>query len=159
MPQYYRIIKRKYAGTPLSAGAGGARWNTRGVPLIYAGSNVSLVHLEFLCIKGGTVLMDTWSLVTLELPSDSPNLELEMLPTEWDSRPYPRSTQLFGRTWVQENISVALKVPSARLPIVSYPSEHNLLINPQHPNFTQEVHVKSIVDLYFNLNEWATGHN
>jgi hypothetical protein len=55
------------------------------------------------------------------------------------------------------NTSICLKVPSARILLKAYPREHNLLINPLHPNLLGEVKVVSVDDLFFNLNEWASG--
>jgi hypothetical protein len=57
------------------------------------------------------------------------------LPSDWKMRPYPISTQQIGSQWAQKMISPYLKVPSCRIAISSYPEEHNLLINPIHPDF------------------------
>ncbi|MDZ7650272.1 MAG: RES family NAD+ phosphorylase [Cytophagales bacterium] len=157
MSDYFRIIQKKYSGSPLGYGTGGARWNARGVPMIYAGSSVSIITSEFLSIKGGAVVEEEWSLVSYSISSDPPFLDTTSLPVDWDSRPYPLSTQEFGRTWARRATSVCLKVPSSRILLKAYPKEHNLLINPLHPNLHNEVTVISIDDLFFNLNEWATG--
>lgn len=112
---------------------------------------------EYLCIKGTTLLMTEWSLVTYTIDTDIPGLEEDTLPAEWDARPYPLTTQIFGDGWAINRTSVGLKVPSARLLLSAYPREHNLLVNPFHPEFTKTVAVKRVEDLYFHLNEWATG--
>ncbi|NBB87146.1 MAG: RES domain-containing protein, partial [Bacteroidetes bacterium] len=46
----------------------------------------------------------------------------------WDDRPYGRASQAWGDTWIREQTSLALKVPS-----VVEPLESNYLINPGHP--------------------------
>ncbi len=158
MADYFRIIQKKHAATPMGYGSGGARWNSRGVPMIYAGSSVAIITSEFLSIKGGTVVEQAWSLITYSVLSDPPVLDAALLPDDWDSRPYPLSTQEFGKIWARTNTSVCLKVPSARILLKAYPQEHNLLINPLHPNLPNEVTVVSVDDLFFNLNEWATGN-
>ncbi len=157
MAEYYRLLAKKHIGNPFGYSLVGARWNARGVPVIYAGSSVAIITTEFLSIKGGTVVNERWSLITYSITDDPPFLETTQLPKDWDSRPYPLSTQEFGRTWARGNSSVCLKVPSARILLKAYPKEHNLLINPLHPNLHQVVKVQEINDLYFNLNEWATG--
>lgn len=157
MPEYYRILSKKYSGNPLSYGVSGARWSSKGVPMIYAGSSISIITTEFLSIKGGAVVDEEWSLVTFSVSSDPPLLEASMLPVDWDSRPYPLATQEFGKSWARMNASVTLKVPSARILLRAYPQEHNLLINPLHPKLSAEVSVYSVQDMHFNLNEWATG--
>jgi RES domain-containing protein len=157
MADYFRIIQKKHAASPLGYGSGGARWNSRGVPMIYAGSSISIITSEFISIKGGAVVDQEWLLVTYSVLSDPPLLDAASLPIDWDSRPYPLSTQEFGRNWARTNTSVCLKVPSARILLKAYPKEHNLLINPLHPNLLNEVTVASVDDMFFNLNEWATG--
>jgi len=154
---YFRIIQRKHAGSPLGYGNMAGRWNPRNVPVIYACSAVSLSMTEYLCIRGTSLLSTKWSLLTYTIDIDIPSLEKDTLPVEWDSRPYPLTTQLFGYDWVRNQASVCLKVPSARLLLSAYPREHNLVVNPFHPDFQRTVIVKSVEDLYFHLNEWATG--
>ncbi len=154
---YFRIIQRKHAGSPLGYGNMAGRWNPRNVPVIYACSAVSLSMTEYLCIRGTSLLSTKWSLITYTIDIDIPSLEKDTLPVEWDSRPYPLTTQLFGYDWVRNQASVCLKVPSARLLLSAYPREHNLVVNPFHPDFQKTVTVKSVEDLHFHLNEWATG--
>jgi len=154
---YFRIIKREHAASPFGYGRNAGRWNSRNTPIIYAASSASLSMTEYLSIKGTAVLTTVWSLVTYSVDYESPHLEKETLPAEWDARPHPLTTQLFGDKWVKEQTSVCLKVPSARLLISAYPREHNLLMNPFHPDFLKTVSVKAVENLHFHLNEWATG--
>lgn len=127
--------------------------------MIYAGSSVAIITSEFLSVKGGAVVDQQWSLITFAIASDPPYLDTVSLPMNWDSRPYPLSTQEFGRTWARGNTSVCLKVPSSRILLKAYPKEHNLLINPVHPELSKEVTVTSVDNLFFNLNQWATGEH
>jgi hypothetical protein len=103
-------------------------------------------------------LRTEWSLVTYSVDVVIPSLEKETLPDEWDSRPYSLTTQLFGDHWFRNQTSVCLKVPSARLLLSSYPREHNLLMNPFHPDFLKMIVVKDVENLHFHLNEWASGN-
>lgn len=150
-------MKREHSQTPFGFGTGAGRWNPRNLPMIYASSSVALAMTEYLCIKGAQVVKTEWSLITYTIDGNLPDLEKKNLPIEWDSRPHPLTTQIFGRSWVKSQDSVCLKVPSARLLLSAYPKEHNLLINPFHPDFAAIVKVNNTEDLYFHLNEWATG--
>jgi RES domain-containing protein len=157
MALYYRIIHRKHAETPNNYGLGGGRWNPSNTPIIYAGSSVAITMMEFLSILGSVVVKSDWSLITFDILGEIPHLEADGLPTDWDSRPYPLSTQRFGRDWTSSKISLCIKVPSSRIPLKFYPQEHNLLINPLHADFSSNVKVKHVDPLHFHLNEWATG--
>jgi RES domain-containing protein len=157
MREYVRITSRANASKPFGYGRGGARWNSKNTPMIYAASSTALAITEFLCIKGSAVLKTQWSLITYSVISEPPHLETRTLPVDWDARPHPLSTQQFGELWVKSLSSVYLKVPSARLPLSAYPAEHNLLINPLHPDLLTNVKLISVTELFFNLNEWATG--
>lgn len=156
MIKYYRLLASRHAGNLFAYGPGGGRWNPRGVPMIYAGATIALITTEFLSIKGGAVVNDSWSLVTYQLEIDPPQLNAATLRSGWDSRPYPIATQSYGQRWTQSNESVCLKVPSARIPLGAYPIEHNLLINPLHPDLRAEVKVMKVEDFTFQLNEWAS---
>lgn len=142
--EYYRLMENLPDRTPLGYGPAGARWNIKGVPLIYACNNVSLNFLELLSIKGPSVADANWILVTLEISGEIPHLSPNSLPEDWKRRPYPSSTQQIGGRWAQKKASAYLKVPSCRIPLTGYPQEHNLLINPLHPDFNTLVkYVKS----------------
>jgi RES domain-containing protein len=149
---YYRLMVDDPSFTPLGFGSGCGRWNPNGVPVIYACNQTSLNFLELLSIKGSVVSQSNWSLVQLEIPGEIPYLSAEDLPFNWRNRPYPTSTQKIGSMWVQRSISAALKIPSCRIPLSSYPDEHNLLINPFHADFTPSIRIKTIEPVNFELN-------
>ncbi len=158
MIEYYRIVRRDHVRSPLGFGHAAGRWNQRNTPVIYACSSVALSMTEYLSIKGTQVLTSQWSLITYAIETDIPSLDKSSLPDEWDTRPHPLTTQHFGTEWLESKASVCLQVPSARLLLSAYPREHNLLINPVHSELTTTVSVKSTEDLYFHLNEWASGN-
>lgn len=132
----YRIYEPLENRTGLGYGQNGARWNQHGTPLIYAASSVALAMMEMLSIKGSTVTQGKWILAHLEVPDGLPRLRAEQLPEDWNSRPPTRTTKDFGTHWAASKNSVALQIPSARIPLTAYPAEHNLLINPLHPEFS-----------------------
>jgi len=149
---YFRLIEKKHQDSPLGYGRAGGRWNLPGTPIIYACNNSAINFLELLSIKGPIVASAKWCLVTMEIKGDIPYLEPKDLPGDWNMRPYPKSTQRFGTNWAQEKMSACLKVPSCRLPIFRYPYEHNLLINPVHPDIQKSLKIASVEEVEFELN-------
>lgn len=150
--RYFRLIEALSGRSGLGYGMAPGRWNQFGTPMIYACSVSSLNFLELLSIKGPVVTQSSWKLISLEIDGEIPELDAGQLPTDWKNRPHPRSTQEFGTAWAKGMISPALKVPSCRIPIKSYPTEHNLLINPFHKDFLQLVKVMEEWDVSFEVN-------
>lgn len=148
----FRLIEAVSGRSALGYGMAPARWNFFGTPLIYAASVSSLNFLELLSIKGPSVTQSQWKLVELEILGSIPELDPETLPADWKNRPHPRSAQEFGTQWAKGMISAALKVPSCRIPLYRYPEEHNVLINPFHPDFTKEVNLIREWDATFEVN-------
>jgi RES domain-containing protein len=150
--KYYRLIENLPGRSPLGFGLGAGRWNPYGTPLIYACNQISLNFLELLSIKGPTVSRASWSLVTMDISGEIPYLEPSDWPSDWRRRPHPVSTQQLGNYWARQMASVALQIPSGRIPASSFPKEHNLLINPLHPDFTQTVKMVSQETVNFEIN-------
>ncbi|SFG48779.1 hypothetical protein SAMN04487988_104161 [Algoriphagus hitonicola] len=113
----------------------------------------SLNFLELLSIKGSVVTKSAWKLVELEIEGKIPVLEVDHLPENWKSRPYPSETQEFGTIWSKRLISPVLKIPSCRIQLSSYPEDHNLLINPLHSEFSQRIKTLNIFDVSFEVNQ------
>lgn len=136
----------------LGHGLGSGRWNQFGTPMIYACPMSSLNFLELLSIKGPVVTRSKWKLSVIEVTVETPELDADFLPTDWKNRPCPRSTQEFGTTWVKGMVSPVLKIPSIRIPVKSYPEEHNLLIDPLHKEFTEAIKLLGDWDVIFEVN-------
>jgi RES domain-containing protein len=96
--------------------------------------------------KGNFVLAE------LGLNGAIPILERNDLPSDWRSRPHSRSMKDFGTHWAKMRPSLAIKVPSARMPLSCFPEEHNLLINPFHPDFLESVSVVGTETIQFEIN-------
>jgi RES domain-containing protein len=152
--KYFRIFEALPGRSPLGYGIGAGRWNLYGTPVIYACSHCSLNFLEMLSIKGPIVSISPWDLVTFEIEGEIPHLHPEDLPADWLKRPYPSSTQEIGTAWVRGMISPFLKVPSCRIPISHYPSEHNLLINPLHAEVMGSLKVLERERVSFEIKRW-----
>ena len=152
--KYFRLIEKVHEKTPLGYGKAGGRWNLKGTPLIYASNYSAINFMELLSIKGPVVAATKWILIVLEIKGDIPHLEAQDLPPDWSTRPYPKSTQEFGTQWAQSRVTPFLKVPSCRIPLSSYPQEHNLLINPIHPDCNKLIDIVSMEEVSFRLNQW-----
>src|SRR5690606_19838018 len=68
--------------------------------------------------------------VKLEVPNSMTNLDMGSLPNNWREYPAPSALSRIGETWVRENASIALKVPSA-----VEPNSHNYIVNCAHPEY------------------------
>jgi len=140
---YYRIMSVDYHKSPYSCSTNAGRWNPKGSRMIYAGSSPSLSLLEYLSIRGDVVAIKPWYVVVYEITNDNlvGTLDKDDLPSDWNLLPHGRSTQSFGKMWLDEKALPFLKVPSARLNLAFYPEEHNLLINPDYPDLTSLLRV------------------
>ena len=134
MPNVFRIVKKKYAGTALE-GLGakryGGRWNSKGTPVVYASDSIALAALELLVHLKRPELLAHYVILQLGLTDDQVlGLERDALPADWRNDPPPPSTAEIGDEWVDNGASLALAVPS-----VIVPEQYNFLLNSEHPNF------------------------
>lgn len=151
MPVYYRLIENIHRETPLGFGPYAGRWNARGIPCIYLSSHTSLCFLEYLSIKGPVVSEKEWLLLRIDIQNTDQHLGLESLPSDWQTRPYPSSTNNLGSSWLISKTSSSLKVPSIRIPLINYPAEHNLLLNPLHPDFKKDAELIGVEEIEFKV--------
>ena len=104
------------------------RWNTPASPMIYASQNYSTAMLEKL-VHGSGSLPPNQHFIRITI---DPGVSYEMFSEPhhpgWD-RADMSVSKPFGETWLQQARSAILLVPSvvARM-------EHNVLINPAHPD-------------------------
>lgn len=125
----WRLTKAEHAPGLDGEGARlwGGRWNSPGVPMVYAASSLSLAAFEVLVhlppqmrrAGGFPALMA----VCLDLPDDLPNW---LSPTDLTSQTQTRS---IGDGFVKAGHDLTLRVPSFVIP-----QDWNLLINPRHPD-------------------------
>lgn len=153
--KYYRLFLDNPSYSPLGFGSGAARWNHRWTPVIYASSHTSIAINEILSIKGPTVAHSNWIICSFDIDGTILELDRKDLPSNWNQRPWPKSTQNIGTQWAKDMVSVGLKVPSARLNLSAYPEEHNLLINPLHPEFLKTVSVTDTESFNFQLDDFS----
>jgi RES domain-containing protein len=132
----FRIGRAKH---PLMDGSGaarfGGRWNEKGQKIIYAAECYSGALLETLAHVRMRWLPPDLAWIKIEIAAE---IAREVLNGEdlrgWDAPDYGAS-RVFGSRWCQERRTAVLLVPS----VTTAGIEHNLLINQEHPDFTQIV--------------------
>ena len=134
--QVFRLARanRRYDLSGWGAYLVGGRWNLPGRALLYTAESRALATLEVLVHLPSDSLPDDMYLLTLEVP-DQVNYETlaaDQLPPDWQRLSQPQPTATLGHEWLQAGRTLALRVPS-----VLVPQEHNLLLNPAHPEFSQ----------------------
>jgi len=140
----YRITLAKWAGH-LRASGRAARWNSNGHFMLYIASTRALACLENVVHRRSIGADDLFRATLIEIPD---NLEVgkidkKTLPLNWDEYMSYAACQAIGDTWLKENKTVVLQVPSS---IIT--EEYNYLLNPQHPNFSR-IKVRSIEKFRF----------
>lgn len=136
MPKVYRIIREKFRDQPLSSEGSrlyGARWNPKGIGILYATSTPELGLVEILAHAPGIEydLLPKYWLTEIEIPDNIRTLEKEDLPSYWQDPDYEK-TQYFLMDWLKQPHVLAIAIPS-----VIVPFSKNLLIHPLHPEFEQ----------------------
>jgi RES domain-containing protein len=143
----WRITRQRYASLDgEGARMNGGRWNSEGIPVVYASSTLSLAALEYLVhIDVEDVPHDLCAL-KIAVPDDAAieDVELPGLPADWNRvEDHPACTSR-GDDWARRGAALALRVPSALIP-----AEHNLLLNPRHPDM-QRVRIVSFETFSFD---------
>src|SRR5580658_9191941 len=128
----WRICRGRFAGDAFSGEGArrfGGRWNSRGVPMVYASSSLALAAIELFVHLEPNLQPDDLVSVAATLPAGKPaeRMEPEQLPAEWWTDDFEQ-LRAIGDRWVQAKSSLALTVPSATLR-----TEWNVLVNPLHP--------------------------
>jgi RES domain-containing protein len=130
----FRIADRRF---PLFDGTGarliGGRWNSPGRPVIYAAETFSAALLEVLVHSNLGRVPKTQAVIEISIPDKV--LVESRAPADlpgWDAEDQAVS-RAFGDRWLEESRSAVLLVPSA----VTRGHERNVLINPEHSDFTK----------------------
>ena len=133
----WRITKLRYASAAYEGEGArmfGGRWNREGLPVAYAAENLSLAALETLVhVSASQVLPDQVAIpcrIPDELATDA--WVEDDLPDDWRTVEGHEELRAMGSDWLANGTSCVLLVPS-----VVIPEENNVLINPEHPDFSQ----------------------
>jgi RES domain-containing protein len=134
MPTAWRLTPSAFARTLDGEGASlaGGRWNSRGVPALYASSHLSLCVLEVLVNIPAGLRDDlkVFEAVHLSIPDDTGTAQIAI--GEFDAMlAAPDSLaacRAAGDRWIEAGRELVLAVPS-----IIVPEEQNLILNPTHP--------------------------
>jgi RES domain-containing protein len=145
----YRLIKAQYAPEPLDpqgAKLHGGRWNSKGVPAVYASDTIALAALEKLVHLHRADVLNHFVLCTLSFGDDLlMMLAQDALPADWRDDPPPASAAAIGDEWLAGGKSLVLAVPSSIVP-----QQYNYLINPKHPGFSGLVDAVTVEPFIFD---------
>ena len=134
--RFWRICRRRYAADA-AKGEGarlyGGRWNSRGVPMVYASTSLALAAVEtFVNLEPNLQPKD---LISIEgnIPDglEISRVDLKTLPANWHET-RDESLRRFGDDWIRAGQTAALLVPSAAIR-----GEWNVLLNLVHGDFSK----------------------
>jgi RES domain-containing protein len=132
----WRITKSRHAFAAFDGEGArrfGGRWNSPGLPAVYASETRALAMLEVLAGLGETAKLDAYVLIGASIEESLVHeLDVRLLPNGWRAYPPPPAVQALGDAWLAQATSPVLRVPSALVP-----HEWNYVLNPRHPNFTR----------------------
>ena len=133
--QVWRICKSMHAAGAFDGEGArrfGGRWNSPGVPMVYASTSLALAALELFVHLEPGLAPDDLVFLSATLPDGEPALTIARaeLPADWRSNQV--ASRKIGDDWIRATVSLALMVPS--IPI---PTEWNVLINPLHPRMSE----------------------
>lgn len=150
MLSVWRICAAKYQDTAFE-GIGGlyvpGRWHTQGHKIVYTAQNLSLASLEvFVHLESNRVKLVA---IKAKIPQKIKieEIGISSLPNNWQSTKQYSMLQQLGRDWLISKRSPVLKVPSAIVP-----TEHNYLLNPEHPDF--QISVENPIEFRFDHRMW-----
>ena len=141
----YRITTAKWADK-ISGSGYPARWNSKGVYVIYTASSRALACLENIAHRSGEGLHQGFKIIEIEIPDHVSKQKIDPggLPVEWYKTEQYHVCREIGDRWIEEENSLLLEVPSSIIR-----EETNVLINPHHPEF-KEVKIAAIHDFRFD---------
>jgi RES domain-containing protein len=137
----YRIATSKHINDLSGEGARlhGGRWNHRGTAVLYTSETRSLATVELVVHVSLSFAPTDLKMATIEVPDEPAPEEVDVaaLPPNWRAFPAPPELADLGTSWARSGRSLLLRVPSA---VVEH--EHNILINPAHPDIARVVLAK-----------------
>lgn len=129
---FYRLVKKAWVDRALDGEGArlyGGRWNSAGRACVYLGSSKALCVLEALVHLTLDDLANHYVMLSVEIPATLiRQLDMQILPEDWQADPAPLSTKYIGDDWLKSDADgLVLKVPS------TLTGEWNALFNPAHP--------------------------
>lgn len=131
----WRLVKDRFTHVAFDGEGArryGGRWNSPGRPMVYLGGTPAIAALEVMAHNARTsLLLERFVIIEARTRSDLVlDLDPAALPEHWNDPEDTSATTAIGDAWLQSRSSVALRVPSAVLPL-----EQNLLLDPLHEAF------------------------
>lgn len=127
----FRLCQARWAANAWS-GEGAVRyagrWHFAGAPVAYTATSRSLAALEILVHLEIRHAPPGFVLISAEVPGEL--IAVLDPPAGWDALPPGDAPRRAGATWLRSRSSAALRVPS-----LVVRGEHNVLLNPLHPDF------------------------
>ena len=127
----YRISNPAYSNDLSGTGAKmyGARWNSKGIPMLYTTEHISLALLEMLVHTHLNDFSIPLELIYIHLPDNYSiqEVQLSKLKANWISD--IEYSRFIGDEFIKSRKHLALQIPSAVIQ-----EEYNYLINPVHPD-------------------------
>lgn len=130
----YRATSELYAKDLSGTGAklAGGRWNSRGIPALYASESRALCQLEVLVHINLKQMPDDLVLLSLHVPDYLPvrTITLRELSSGWDAFPPDPFTRELGDELLRDPDCCVFRVPSSVVP-----EEYNYVLNPASKAF------------------------
>lgn len=129
----WRIVKTKYVNSAFDGEGAkryGGRWNSVGIPAVYASESLSLAALESFMHMSGMHLKLDFSAIKIQITKPLHTMDVSY--AEYRKLLEKGRVRQFGDAWLLEGKSVILKVPSHVIP-----EENNIIINPLHKDFSK----------------------
>lgn len=129
----WRLVNARFAHAAFDGEGArrfGGRWNSPGRPMVYLGGTPAIAALEVMAHNARTALLaEHFVIIEARIPRALVlDLDPSALPDGWNDPADTGATAALGDAWLASKASVALRVPSAVLPL-----ERNVLLDPLHP--------------------------
>lgn len=109
----------------------GGRWNHKGTRVVYCSDSRALAAMELFVNLDPGLAPPELVFIAVDVPDEIiTTVDIATLPSGWSTYPAPDALKDIGTEWARGGTSAALLVPSAVMP-----EEHNLVLNPEHPDF------------------------
>jgi RES domain-containing protein len=114
----------------------GGRWNSIGLPVIYASETYAAALLEVFVHANLSQPPKNHRVIQIDIPQE---IKLETVSIEqidgWDAADMIAS-RAFGDEWIESKRTAVLRVPS----VITRGRDTNLVFNPAHPQFSLITH-------------------
>jgi RES domain-containing protein len=136
-PSAWRVDNKKWSARSfdgIGASLEGGRWNSSGVPAVYASEHLAMAaHEKFVHLPRPLPRSSLYVRFGIRFGELAvTRLGTADLPPDWRAEPVPESTQKIGDAWIAAAKTAILAVPGAL-----YPEETNYVLNPAHADFAK----------------------